>query len=197
MPDDSIATASKLEELRGLLAKATARPWVALDEGKTLAIMKGKCPPLKQNGYPVRRWPEIVAWTGFDASDVPWGYRRANLHLMVEAVNALPSLLDEIERLQAAQSLSNSTGSDERVSLAKARLKALVEHYGDGQMVYVSVADLRVLNAITSPDRVEVLERLLRRALPGLRTDGDRDLAEEIDAALNGSEEKAATEGQR
>lgn len=94
-------TQGDIDEMRELLAGATARPWRAFDCGgsrkATLALMKGNRPPSKENGYPSRRWPEIIAWPGFDGSDVPLRHRRANLHLIALAINALPALLDAAE----------------------------------------------------------------------------------------------------
>jgi hypothetical protein len=88
-----------LEEIKGLMAAATKGTWVAFDQGGTLAIMKGKRPPSKANGYPVRRWPAIVNWPGFDSADTSKQKRRADLHLIVAAVNALPTLIEQYERM--------------------------------------------------------------------------------------------------
>lgn len=81
------------DRLQSLSKQATVRPWRAFDSGGTLALMKGNRPPSKENGYPCRRWPEVITWTGFDGSDVPMRYRRANLHLIVELANNLPTII--------------------------------------------------------------------------------------------------------
>lgn len=83
-----------VKRLTGLLLQATARPWVAFDRSNILAIMKGRQPAKH------RKWQEIIAWSGFDGADVPKPYRRANLHLIVEVVNALPKLLSRITQQQ-------------------------------------------------------------------------------------------------
>ena len=93
--------------LRDLLKGATARPWRRFDRGGVRAVMKGNEPPLKSNGYHNRRWPEIVAWSGFDGSDVPERYRSANLRLIVGAVNALEPLLDALDEASAALDLAD------------------------------------------------------------------------------------------
>lgn len=84
------------DELEAALKGATARPWVAFDSGDlrgaTLAVMKGRRPKKREDGR-FTRWPEIIAWSGFDAADVPLPQRRANLHLIVEVVNALPQII--------------------------------------------------------------------------------------------------------
>ena len=85
-----MALAERLERAR---RGTTALPWRAFDRGGVRAIMKGNEPPLKANGYHSRKWPEIVAWSGFDGSDVPERYRSANLRLIVEIVNALPQII--------------------------------------------------------------------------------------------------------
>ena len=119
---------SRLIELRELLSKATARPWAAFDEANTLAIMKGNRPRSHSTARN-RKWQEIIAWTGFDAADVPMSYRRANLHLIVAAINALPELLDEIETCrEALEKIAEYDGvwpSWEQADIAKDALATL------------------------------------------------------------------------
>lgn len=120
-----------VERLRGLLANATARPWRVFESrfgSDVIAIMKGNQPRRDQRGDHVRRWPEIVAWPGFDASDVPHRYRRVNAELMVEAVNALPALLDELEALRTRDEAARSSTTEvERLRTALVAAEPHVE----------------------------------------------------------------------
>lgn len=95
-----------IDKLKELLAKATKRPWVKFHSiygDDVIAIMKGKRPPEGE------RWKEIIAWTGFDASDVPKRYRHENAELICAAVNSLPALIAKAERVDALDWLSGQT----------------------------------------------------------------------------------------
>lgn len=80
-----------IEKLRELLAKATPGPW-ELQDGCSWRRIGSRCdgdvlhPSVERDGYP-----------DLSARD---GRLYPNLNLIVAAVNALPTLLDELERLQ-------------------------------------------------------------------------------------------------
>lgn len=74
--------------LRGLMAKATQGPWGVFCVGKTISI-----DPRGGDG----RNPTVVAWAGFDGSDMPFKTQKANAALIAESINALPTILDALE----------------------------------------------------------------------------------------------------
>ena len=89
--------ASAVERLRELLAKATPRPWRHYDEVFRPQFGSGRITEIH-----TARGKEIVRWSGFDGLPATTSRKRnANAALMVEAVNALPALLDLIENLAA------------------------------------------------------------------------------------------------
>jgi len=110
-PDAVREAVALLPKLRALLKPATARPWRVFDGGQgLLAIMKGDRPKVRSSAFD-KRWKEIVKWAGFDGTDVGKRYDAANATLIVEAVNALPILLNAIEHLAA---LDSRAGEDVR-----------------------------------------------------------------------------------
>lgn len=86
--------AKTIEELRGLLAKATPRPWRLyankLRPQFSLRIVEVQGP----------REPPVVKWCGFDESQRSYNGHKANAALIVAMRNALPDLLDAAERLE-------------------------------------------------------------------------------------------------
>lgn len=83
-------TQALIERLEALDREATPGPWRKFNSeygNSTIAIMKGPRPPSGE------RWDEIIAWPGFDASDVSKKARHANARLIVFVRNLLPEII--------------------------------------------------------------------------------------------------------
>lgn len=81
-----------VEELRGLLAKATPGPWTARiwqHPGKADTVC------VKDS-----REREIIGWNGFDGVPCTKAEIKANARLVAAAKRALPALLAELESLR-------------------------------------------------------------------------------------------------
>lgn len=101
----------------------TRRPWEAFvgeNAGETIAVTAGR----KHTGQPF----EVVAWTGFDSSDVEdRDEREANAHLIAAAPDlygALKTLVDEIDAFQGPETRESWFGDYLRAAdeaMAKAR----------------------------------------------------------------------------
>ncbi len=106
-------------KLRRCLEKATPRPWRKFSSpygNDTIAIMKGDRPKDER-----KRWLEIVTWMGFDGSDTSETKRHADCRLIVEAVNALPALLDllaaQASQIEALRIQVSELGGHQRIAL--------------------------------------------------------------------------------
>ena len=86
-----------IPELRKLLAEATPRPWEVAtytDSDYSIEICHGLS--IAPNGIKTAEWIcEVGDGTGCISEVV-----EANVNLILATINALPDLLDEIERLQ-------------------------------------------------------------------------------------------------
>jgi hypothetical protein len=90
--------ATELAELRRLLAEATPGPWEAFDEDGKAGVAAPAV--TKQFIEGPSCYADIAALEDWFDSSRSREVTLANAALIVAAVNALPGLLDEVERLQ-------------------------------------------------------------------------------------------------
>lgn len=137
-PPNSVVSEAMIERLRQILKRATPLPWAWEQCGEKEdapvvgVIVDRENQPLagciecyNEDGTERGYYRETIAyeWQHCDGHSAS-----ANADFVVEAVNALPALLDEIERLQSA----NTTGSDELVALAASAMQNVELSDGEG-----------------------------------------------------------------